>query len=830
MIKLLKLRKPRWPTLVRSQSNPSIYSPHRNFLANPTTFFITDENLTNPSEIFDSYEYADALRSRITSCNIKEGKAVHCHAVKRGNCLDLFCRNILLDLYVKSELITDARKLFDEMPERNVVSFVTLIQGLSRSGEFFDAFQFLCRLHREGHELNQFVFTTALKLFVDWDWPQIGEYIHALVLKLCFDSNAFVGSVLIDIYSRCGTIKCARKVFDMILGKDVVVFTGMVSCYANNDYPYEALQLFSQMSGVGLRPNNFTLTSVLKASVSLESLELGKSIHGCSIKTQYESDPYVGAALLDMYAKCGDIEDACCVFEMIPSCNVILWSSMISRYAHSNRNEEALGLLQRMMLNLVVPNEYSFSSALKACSNMGSLNLGRQVHGHVVTIGLDSEAFVANALIDVYAKCGCMEASMEIFSGLLHKNDVAWNTVIVGYVNLGFGEEALRLFCQMRDAQVPASQVTYSSALKACASLAAIEPSIQLHALIAKTPLIHNNVVGNSLIDSYAKCGNIRDACKVFDMMDDHDVISWNALISGHAIHGLGEVVLGFFSKMKEDGIIANDMTFIGVLSACSNIGLVDEGRAYFNSMIRDYGIKPQMEHYACMVRLLGRSGHLDEAMNFIDQIPNEPSVMVWRALLNACLIHKNVQLGNICAERVLKIEPEDEVTLVLLSNIYAKAGIWENVALTRKLMRSRGVKKEPGLSWIEIQGETHCFTVGDETHPDIKLIKAMLEWLNNKAKKAGYSPDSTVILHDIGEEEKGRLLWMHSERLALAFGLVKVPLGRPIRIIKNLRFCLDCHAAFTLISKVVLRKIIVRDMNRFHHFEDGVCSCNDYW
>lgn len=328
----------------------------------------------------------------------------------------------------------------------------------------------------------------------------------------------------------------------------------------------------------------------------------------------------------------------------------------------------------------------------------------------------------------------------------------------------------------------------------------------------------------------YAKCGNIKPARLVFDMMGKRDEVSWNAIISAYAMHGLGKEALRMFERMRGTDCKPNKLTFVGVLSACSNMGLLDEGQAYFTSMIRDYGIEPCIEHYTCMVWLLGRSGNLDKAMNLIMEMPFEPTIMVWRAVLGACVIHKNVELGKVAAEHVLEMEPQDETAYVLLSNIYASVKRWGHVAHVRKSMKKKGVKKEPGLSWVEIQGDVHYFTVGDTSHPDIRLIKGMLEWLKMRIDKEGYIANCNVVLLDVEDEEKQRLVWSHSERLALAFALVRTPSGSPLRILKNLRICPDCHAAVKLISKVVQREIVVRDINRFHHFENGICSCGDYW
>ncbi|WJZ81780.1 hypothetical protein VitviT2T_001601 [Vitis vinifera] len=783
----------------------------------------------SPSE-FNSHAYANALQDCIQKDEPSRGKGLHCEILKRGGCLDLFAWNILLNMYVKSDFLCDASKLFDEMPERNTISFVTLIQGYAESVRFLEAIELFVRLHREGHELNPFVFTTILKLLVSTDCGELGWGIHACIFKLGHESNAFVGTALIDAYSVCGRVDVAREVFDGILYKDMVSWTGMVTCFAENDCFKEALKLFSQMRMVGFKPNNFTFASVFKACLGLEAFDVGKSVHGCALKSRYELDLYVGVALLDLYTKSGDIDDARRAFEEIPKKDVIPWSFMIARYAQSDQSKEAVEMFFQMRQALVLPNQFTFASVLQACATMEGLNLGNQIHCHVIKIGLHSDVFVSNALMDVYAKCGRMENSMELFAESPHRNDVTWNTVIVGHVQLGDGEKALRLFLNMLEYRVQATEVTYSSALRACASLAALEPGLQIHSLTVKTTFDKDIVVTNALIDMYAKCGSIKDARLVFDLMNKQDEVSWNAMISGYSMHGLGREALRIFDKMQETEVKPDKLTFVGVLSACANAGLLDQGQAYFTSMIQDHGIEPCIEHYTCMVWLLGRGGHLDKAVKLIDEIPFQPSVMVWRALLGACVIHNDIELGRISAQRVLEMEPQDKATHVLLSNMYATAKRWDNVASVRKNMKRKGVKKEPGLSWIESQGTVHSFTVGDTSHPEVRVINGMLEWLHMKTKKAGYIPNYNVVLLDVEDEEKERLLWVHSERLALSFGIIRTPSGSPIRIMKNLRICVDCHAAIKCISKVVQREIVVRDINRFHHFQEGLCSCGDYW
>ncbi|KAK6922467.1 Pentatricopeptide repeat [Dillenia turbinata] len=607
------------------------------------------------SSSISPHSFSVAIRDCVSDSDIRRGNGLHCNLIKRGVSLDLFACNILLNMYVKSELLCDASKLFDEMPHRNTISFVTLIQGFAQSFRYFEAVDLFSRLQREGHELNPFVFTTILKLLVSMECADFGRAIHTCIIKLGQESNAYVGTALLDAYSVSGMVDSAEKVFEAIAGKDMVSWTGMIGCYAENEFFEESFELLSKMRMVGFKPNNFTFVSLFKAAIGLEAINCGKSIHGCVLKSRYELDPYVSISLLDLYTKSEDIHEARKIFEEMPKKDVIPWSFMIARYSQSDLSKEAIELFCQMRQAFVVPNQFTLASVLQACATLECLDLGRQIHCYVVKIGLLSDVFVSNALIDVYAKCRLLECSMELFMRSPNRNDVTWNTMIVGNVNLKKGDVALTLFLEMLAHSEKTTEVTYSSALRACASLSALDPGSQIHSLVIKTIFDRDIVVANALIDMYAKCGNIQNARLVFDMMTERDEVSWNAMISGYSMHGLSVEALSIFEMMKESACKLNKLTFVGILSACSNTGLVDKGEEYFTSMVSDYGIVPCMEHYTCMVWLLGRSGKLDRAMKLIEEIPYEPSIMVWRALLGAS------KIGYIPKYDVVLLDVEDE-------------------------------------------------------------------------------------------------------------------------------------------------------------------------
>ncbi|KAK9161224.1 hypothetical protein Syun_007565 [Stephania yunnanensis] len=337
-------------------------------------------------------------------------------------------------------------------------------------------------------------------------------------------------------------------------------------------------------------------------------------------------------------------------------------------------------------------------------------------------------------------------------------------------------------------------------------------------------------VLGNALVDMYCKCGNIETALDIFHELPTKNVYCWNSVVVGLGMHGFGDEAIDAFVKMERNGVQPDGVTFVGLLSACSHSGLYYEGRRYFSEMVGTYGVEPGIEHYGCMVDLLGRGGFLEEALELIRTMPISPNNVVWGSLLRACQIHKDTEMSKQVMDHLLMLDPNDGANYVFLSNIYASLNRWNDVATCRRLMIENGVCKTPGCSSIEVDNNVHEFIAGDTSHPQFARINVFLDEIAKKLRVLGYELGMDSVLHDIDEEEKESAVRYHSERIAVAYGLMSTPRGKPIKVVKNLRACTDCHAAIKLISKLFNREITVRDRSRFHHFRDGKCSCKDYW
>ncbi|KAI3787181.1 hypothetical protein L1987_41452 [Smallanthus sonchifolius] len=508
-----------------------------------------------------------------------------------------------------------------------------------------------------------------------------------------------------------------------------------------------------------------------------------------------------------------------------------LFSSLIKTSTNHNFCHDSLIFYQHMLVCNAECSSHALTAVIKACANLSALGIGKNVHCHVLVCGYGSDLFVQAALVSFYAKCNELGGARKVFDEMPQKTLVAWNSMISGYEQNGLAEEAIRLFSSMRDSGIEFDSVTMASLLSSCSQLGALGLGQWIHEYINRNDLHVNTTIGTSFINMYGRCGDVVKAREVFESLNQQNVITWTAMISAYGRHGYGREAIEVFHLMKLHGPSPNSVTFIAVLSACAHAGLVSEGQLAYDSMIQDYQTVPKMEHHVSMVDMLGRAGLLHEAYQHIqDMNPIKPTAAVWTAMLGACKMHKNISLGVVAAENLLAIEPHHPGHFVLISNIYAMAGQMDRVERVRNVMIRKGLKKQVGYATIEVDNKTYLFSMADKSHNETDIIYRYLDELMERCREVGYTPAFESVMHEVEEEERVHALRYHSEKLALAFGLLKTGEGSIIRIVKNLRVCEDCHIAFKFISVVAKRKIIVHDKLRFHHFEDGSCSCLDYW
>ncbi|KAM3386157.1 hypothetical protein ACQJBY_009666 [Aegilops geniculata] len=582
-------------------------------------------------------------------------------------------------------------------------------------------------------------------------------------------------------------------------------------------------------------------------------------LHAAMVRTGLDSDRAVAFRLQRAYAASGRLGLSLTLLRRTQDPTAIFYTSAI--HAHSSRGLHlaALALLSDMLSEGLLPTAHTLSASLPACRGLA---LGRALHAYAFKLALSGDSYVATALLSMYARVGdsaaarslfdempdphvvsvtamltcygnmgALDDARRLFDGLPRKDFICWNAMIDGYTQHGKPNEALQLFRQMLSSSAEPDEVTVVLVLSAVAQLGTVESGKWLHSYVKNSRRVQLNVrVGTALIDMYCKCGSLEDAVAVFHGIGDKDIVVWNAMINGYAMHGDSRKALEMFVQLRDQGLWPTDITFIGLLNACSHSGLVEEGHRFFQSMEHEYGIDPKIEHYGCMVDLLGRAGLIEEAFHLVQSMTITPDAVMWVSLLAACRLHKNMALGQRIADFLVAKGLANSGMYILLSNIYAAVGKWEEVARVRSMMKASGIQKEPGCSAIEIDRKVYEFVAGDMSHPCTDEIYAMLDKMNGLVKEHGHVPQTELVLHDLDEATKEKALAVHSEKLAVAFGLISTQPGATIKIVKNLRACSDCHAVLKLISKITNRKIVFRDRNRFHHFVDGSCTCGDYW
>ncbi|KAL6996539.1 Pentatricopeptide repeat-containing protein, chloroplastic [Sarracenia purpurea var. burkii] len=759
-----------------------------------------------------------------------EGSGVYFYILNSRTRLSVRLGNSLLSMFVRLDNLVDAWFVFGRMEERDVFSWNILVGGYAKSGYFDEALNLYHRMLWAGFKPDVYTFPCVLRTCGGVpDLPR-GREVHVHVIRYGFESDIDVLNALITMYMKCGDFFSARVVFDGMTRRDRISWNAMISGYFENGECMEGLKLFFMMREGSVDPDLMTMTSVISACELLCDVRLGRVIHGYVVRTQFGDDVSVDNSLIQMYSSAGNLEEAEKVFSRIKTKDVVSWTAMISCYEDNGLPNKAVETYKMMELEGVMPDEIAVASVLSACSSLGLLDMGTKLHELATRTGLISFIIVANTLIDLYSKCRCIDKALEVFHQIPDKNVVSWTSIILGLRINNRSFDALLFFRKMRLILNP-NYVTLVSVLSACSRIGALMCGKEIHAHALRTGLGFDGFLPNAILDMYVRCGRMVPAWNLFNTRKN-DVASWNTIFTGYAQRGQGTLAVELFDRMTKSGVEPDEVTFIALLCACSRSGMVTEGLNYFSSMKLKYSIAPNLKHFACIVDLLGRAGKLDAAYEFILQMPIKPDPAIWGALLNACRIHRQVELGEVAARRIFEIDEGSVGYYNLVCNFYADCGKWDKVAKLRKVMGEKGLTVDPGCSWVEVKGQVHAFLSGDDFHPQIKKINAVLEGFYEKMEAADGLIANESSSRDEVEALKAELLCGHSERQAVVFGLINTVPGMPIWVTKNLFMCESCHNTIKFISKVVRREISVRDTDHFHHFKDGVCSCGDegYW
>ncbi|XP_047068323.1 pentatricopeptide repeat-containing protein At3g53360, mitochondrial-like [Lolium rigidum] len=691
-----------------------------------------------------TYAALVAACSRLRS--LYEGRLVHHHLLaspEAGLVRNTVLNNHLITMYGRCAAPDSARLVFDEMPTKNPVSWASVIAAHAQNRRSTEALGLFSSMLRAGTAPDQFALGSVVRACAELGDVGVGRQVHAQAMKSGNGSHLIVQNALVTMYSKSGLVGDGFSLFRRIREKDLISWGSIIAGFAQQGYETEALQMFREMIAEGMHhPSEFHFGSVFSACSVLGSLEYGEQIHSLSVKYRLDRNSYAGCSLSDMYARCRQLESARKVFYGIDAPDLVCWNSIINACSVQGLLNDAMVLFSEMRDSGLRPDGITVRGLLCACVGCDALNHGRLIHSYLVKFGLDGEVSVRNSLLSMYARCMDFSSAMDVFNETREPDVVTWNSILTACVQHQHLEVVFKLFNLLQRSVPSLDRISLNSVLSASAELGYIEMVEQVHTYTLKAGLVNDTILSNGLIDTYAKCGSLDDATKLFEMMGTNcDVFSWSSLIVGYAQSGYARKALDLFARMRSLGIRPTHVTFVGVLTACSRVGFVDEGCYYYSIMEPEHGIAPTREHCSCVIDLLSRAGRLTEAAKFVDQMPFEPDIVMWKTLLAASKTHNDVEMGKRAAEGILRLDPSHSTAYVLLCNIYAASGDWDEFARLKKAMRSTGVKKSPGKSWVKLKGELKVFIVEDRSHPESEEIYTMLELVVMEMIKAGYVP-----------------------------------------------------------------------------------------
>ncbi|OVA00726.1 Pentatricopeptide repeat [Macleaya cordata] len=779
---------------------------------------------------FCSFIFPSLLKACSGLADVGLGRKIHGRIIKSGFESDQVVETTLLCMYGERGSLDSARKLFDKMPVRDLVSWSSMISNYVRNEKAHEGLEIFRQMILEGIRIDSVTMLSITDACAELGFQKLAKSVHCYILRKKIQSNGSLENSVIVMYNKCGALESAELMFKQLSHRTTVSCTAMISCYNQQAQFREALNIFIEMQESEVEPNSVTMMGILFSCSQLGWIREGKSIHGFVIRKSLDPKfDLLGLSLIDMYASYGKLENCQIIFAFIQEKNLILWNSIISVYTRNGLSEEALKYFAQLHMEGLLPDSFTLASSLSSCGAIGFSKLGSQIHGNIAKTGLGSNEFVHNSLIDMYSKCGSVDSAYMKFKEMEPKSVITWNSMINGFALNGNSVEAISLLDQMYFKGIMMDKVTFLSAIQACSHLGDLEKGKFFHNKLIIYGLEKDSYVDSALVNMYSKCGDLRMAGRIFNSLLERSVVTWSAMIAGYGIHGHVEAAISLFQEMVNSGIKPNEVTFMSMLSACSHGGFVGEGKFYFNLM-KDFDIEPKLEHYVYMVDLLSRAGDIESAFEFIKSMPIPPSASIWGALLNGCRIHRRMDMIESIEKNILGLEPDNSGYYVLLSNTYAEGGNLDEFRKLRSAMKDVGLRKAPGYSTIETNGRIYRFGAGDTSHSQMKDVYRLLDDLKSLAEEQGYLLESDSSIDGDDKEFKRNSVQSHSERLAIAFGIINTSPGTTLRVSKNLRVCVDCHTFAKFVSKITSREIIMRDLNRFHHFANGSCSCRDYW
>ncbi|KAI3472000.1 hypothetical protein Pfo_028688 [Paulownia fortunei] len=837
-----------------SNSKPLFSSPSLSLSKTPSFQPLLSPKHLENSQPLSNHELSRLLKLSIDYTDIQLNKAVHASVLKIHQDIRLF--NSLITSYIELGHLTYAEKVFNSILSPDVVSYTAMISGLAKSNCESEAVGLFFEMRDLGIEPNGYTFVALLTACMRLLDLELGSQVHAFSIKTGHFNCTYVANALMGLYAKCSCIDCVIKLFADMPKRDIASWNTVISCVVKDGMYDRAFELFHDMLILdGFRLDYFTLSSLLIACARCFAIMGGMGIHAYAHKIGYESNLSVKNALIEFYAKCGCVEDVETLLDGMPVQDVFTWTEMINAYmgfglvdlavqifrwmpekncvsynallagfCQNGEGFRALILFCRMVEEGMELTDFTLTSVLHACGLIRDWRSSEQLQAFILKIDFGTNNYIQAALLDMCTRCGRMDDAEKIFHRLPleQSSSIMLTTMICGYARNSEPDKAISLICQWQyEEDNVMDEVASASILGVCGDLGFQKLGEQFHCHALKYGFLFDIGVGNAVVSMYSKCGNMEQATKVFDSMSAHDIVSWNGLLAGHILNRQGEEALDVWKKMQKGGVQPDTVTCVSIISAYrhTNSNLVEHCHEFFLSMKSIYHIEPNSDHYACLVGVLGYWGLLEEAEEIIKKMPFEPKASVWRALLDSCRVHRNATIGRRAAKKILSMEPQDPSTYVLKSNLYSSSG-----------RKKRGFRKFPGRSWIIHQNKVHSFFGRDKSHSQSKDIYSALDILLSECLKAGYEPDTSFVLHEVEEHQKMNFLLYHSGKLAVTYGLLTTRPGKPVRVIKNIHLCGDCHTFLKYVSVVTKREIHVRDASGFHCFANGECSCKDYW